>query len=190
MLATRTILLALLLLSAACGGSEAGALDPAPPEPTPAAPAEELSLGSAEDEMIVDEEVVSSSALAALGGGGKSAEPDPKPPPPPPSLPVKDTGLGEAGARALSPQQIKRVIDKNMPQVTACYERELKGSPGLRGKVVVGFVIGADGRVRPPRIASDSTRSRLKRVVHGWRFPKAEGPADVEYPFLFKPRDF
>lgn len=182
-------LVSLTLLLAGCG--EEPAPPPAPPAPvaTPA-PVEEMVLGSAEDELVMEEEVVSNSALAALGGGG-AAKPEPTPKP----APKKDTGLGQEGGRSISAAQIKKIIDRNQPQVTACYERELKKAPGLRGKVVMGFVIGADGRVRTPRAVRNTTGSRplsscIARTVKNWRFPRAEGPADVEYPFAFKPRDF
>lgn len=200
MLTLRPLLPALLLL-AACGGADAS--DPgAANAPAPAPVVErELRLGSAADELIMDEEIASSSALASLGGLNRSAAaPAPKtsnerPASAPPSPPTVDAGLGVDGARSITPRQIKHVIDRNQAQVTACYERELKSSPGLRGKVVVGFVIGADGRVRPPRVVRNTTRNRdmlpcIKRAVRSWRFPTAEGPADVEYPFAFKPRDF
>lgn len=202
MLILRPLVPALLFL-ASCGGADAS--DPSaqiPAEPSPVV-LRELRLGSAADELVMYDEVATSSALASLGGPSRSSEPEPSPKPVdgrrPASVlaaaPKEDSGLGVAGAPSVTPKQIKHVIGRNEAQVTACYERELKSSPGLRGKVVVGFVIGADGRVRPPRIVRNTTRNRdmlpcIKRAVRSWRFPKAQGPADVEYPFSFKPRDF
>jgi outer membrane biosynthesis protein TonB len=197
MLLFRSLLLALPLL-AGCGGSEAQSVAPETAPVAAVEPEEVLSLGSAADELVVDEEQVSSSALAGLGGLGAASATKKEAPAATPKAstkPKSDPGLGIDGGRSVTATQIKRVISQNQAQVTACYERELKKNPGLRGKVVVGFVIGGDGRVRPPRIVRNTTRNRamlpcIKRAVRTWRFPKAEGPADVEYPFAFKPRDF
>ena len=113
-----------------------------------------------------------------------------------PALPsLNDPGLGRTGGRTLSAEQIQTTIQHNSGQVRACYERELKSTPSLQGKVVLAWTIGADGRVRSPRSARNSTGNRelstcLHRAVRTWVFPRAESPQDVEYPFVFKPREF
>jgi TonB family protein len=125
----------------------------------------------------------SGSTSTSTGGGGPAA----------PSL--SDPGLGRSGGRTISPDQIQATIQQNSGQVRACYERELKSSPSLQGKVVVAWTIGADGRVRSPRAARNSTGNRelsgcVKRALRTWVFPKSESPQDIEYPFVFKPREF
>lgn len=99
------------------------------------------------------------------------------------------------GGRPLSAKQIKRVVKAKTPQVRACYERELKMHDGLRGKVVLGWTIRADGTVTGARAVSNSTRNSamvpcMTRAVANWRFPRASEAFDVEYPFVFKPRDY
>lgn len=113
-----------------------------------------------------------------------------------PALPsLGDLGMGQTGGRTISADQIQDTIQQSSGQIRACYERELKSSPSLSGKVVLSWTIGADGRVRSPRAARNTTGNRelpscLKRAVRGWSFPRAESPQDVEYPFVFKPREF
>ena len=77
----------------------------------------------------------------------------------------------------------------------ACYERELKSTPSLRGKVVLAWTIGADGRVRSPRVVRNTTGNRelqrcVAKAVRGWAFAKAQSPQDVQYPFVFKSTEF
>ena len=77
----------------------------------------------------------------------------------------------------------------------ACYERELKRKPNLRGKVVLGWTIRADGHVRSARAIRDTTGNAgmtrcIVKAVGAWRFPRAEAGQDIEYPFSFKPRDY
>jgi outer membrane biosynthesis protein TonB len=97
--------------------------------------------------------------------------------------------------KGLDPGQIRVPIKRNSAQVKACYERELKKNPGLAGKIAMAFTIGADGTVRAAKATRNSTGSmQLARCVasrvRGWVFPQAEGATEVEYPFVFEPRNF
>jgi len=173
----------LLALGVACS-------EPAPeaPEPPPPTPAVQVELEPAPAEIQVEEEV----DLAGLMGGGPEATPTPAPKKAARKKST-DAGLGVEGGRTLSASQIKAVVRRNAPQVRACYERQLKQSPGLRGRVKIGWTIGADGRVRSPSVVSNSTRNRtmlpcITKAVRSWKFPRAESPADVEWPFVFKPQ--
>jgi TonB family protein len=156
----------------------------------------ELTLASATDSITVTDDM--DSQLAGLGlGRVPTPEETPEPAPEvstPKPRPV-DRGLGGPGGRTISTGTIKRTIQVNQGQVKACYERELKNHESLRGKVVVGWTIGADGRVRSPRIISNTTGNRgmsrcIKKAIRGWQFPAAESPQDIEYPFVFKPRAY
>ncbi len=166
---------------------------PAPPESTPG----ELALGSAADLISVSDEV----DVASLGGLAPKTEPSTGTAPKTnevhaekPPRPV-DRGLGTSGGWTISAGQIKSTVQQNQGQVRACYERELKTNSSLRGKVVIGWTIGADGKVRSPKVVSNSTGNRemlpcIRRAIKSWRFPKAQSPQDIEYPFVFKPRDY
>ena len=88
---------------------------------------------------------------------------------------------------------IAKEIRRRMGAVRACYERELKRNPKLGGKIVVRFVIGANGAVTEAEIESNSMGDdavgecivlNLKR----FRFAAPEGGSvEVSYPFVFQP---
>ncbi len=95
---------------------------------------------------------------------------------------------------ALSNQQIKSTILKRIPQVRACYERELKKNSSLAGKVLATWTIRPDGSVESTRIKKNTTGSRallpcISKAVSSWRFPASKSSADVEYPFVFRPTE-
>jgi outer membrane biosynthesis protein TonB len=196
------LLLALAPTSAGCFGPDepgrggtAAAAERQPSEAS-APSADAVSLGSAADLLVVDEDFElpppavrpGSAAANGVGGGAASSAPGEA------VAAAHDPGLGREGGRALDSSQIKSVVDTRSPQVKACYERELKKNPALGGKMVVSWTIGADGRVRSPRVVRNSTGSRamvpcVTKAVADWRFPKAESPSDVEYPFAFRSQD-
>lgn len=186
-----------LTLLPACGDDPVPEEPAETPAPTPASDDGGLALGSAADLISVSDEV----DVASLGGLGPKPEPAISTAPAAnevrvetPPKPV-DRGLGVPGGWTISATQIKGTIQQNQGQVRACYERELKTSPTMRGKVVVGWTIGADGKVRSPKVVSNTTGNRemlpcIRRSIKSWRFPKAQSPQDIEYPFVFKPRDY
>ena len=95
---------------------------------------------------------------------------------------------------ALGNQQIKRIITERVPQVRACYERELKKSPGLGGKVLVAWTIREDGAVASPRVRKNTTGSSklgpcITKAIAKWHFPKSSSTSDVEFPFVFKAKE-
>ena len=105
----------------------------------------------------------------------------------PPAAPV----IGDA---VMARESIAGAIRADLKALRACYERELKKSPSLEGKMVVSFVIGADGRVKkaqdasqPPFPSAKVTTCLLTRF-RDLRFPKPNGGGEVnvKYPFLFK----
>ena len=162
-----------------------------------------LQLGDGTGTIVVEDEVDTS--MFALSVPDKpEATPEPTPTPTPTPTPVSsqgtkstnyDPGLGLEGGATLSGSQIKTAITRNMGQIKACYERELKKNDRLAGKLMVSFTIGADGKVRRATIGSNSTGNRTLGIciltrVRKWGFPTAESPTDVVYPFTFKPRDF
>ncbi len=101
--------------------------------------------------------------------------------------PVSANLLGEDYARA-----VRDTVSENSTGIKYCYDRELKRNPTLRGKVVVEFTIGTDGRVKKFRIVeqdttlqSDSVTSCILRKVKRWRFPKPQKAITLQFPFVF-----
>ena len=53
-------------------------------------------------------------------------------------------------------QALRATVTARLPQVTRCYERELKRRPGLEGRLEVRFTIGGDGTVLWSGVVQDS----------------------------------
>lgn len=94
----------------------------------------------------------------------------------------------------LDREVIRRVILSHRVQIRYCYEKQLASAPDLAGKVLIEFVIGADGKVNSARVAEESIADPevgrcIASKVRTWTFPKPKGGGVVvvTYPFLFKP---
>jgi pSer/pThr/pTyr-binding forkhead associated (FHA) protein len=88
---------------------------------------------------------------------------------------------------------IAEVIKRNLGQIRYCYERQLSSNPDLYGKVLVKFVIGADGilgaqKIDNSTLKNDMVEGCILRRMGGWKFPLPKGGTQVRvsYPFLFK----
>jgi TonB family protein len=168
----------LWVLAAACAEAEALPAAPAAQE----APVE-LRFASAVAEVAIGEEggpLQVPAAPAPIAAAPPAAEPKRAP----------STAEGEG----LPAETVQAVIKARTGQVKACYERELKQNPSLRGKVRVAFTITPSGSVRSTEIVQNTTRSAdlspcVRKAVSGWRFPTAAGSTDVEYPFTFRPSE-
>jgi Ca-activated chloride channel family protein len=95
---------------------------------------------------------------------------------------------------SLDKNLIHRVIQQNLAQLRACYERQLAIEPTLQGRVVLEFVIDDKGRVAQVRIvestlSSEAVESCVMSKAKAWRFPavKGGGTVLVRYPIVFKP---
>ena len=93
---------------------------------------------------------------------------------------------------ALDKSLIDAVIKRNMSQIRYCYQRELTKNPSLKGKIIVKFVIAADGSVSKAEIKSSSMGSQAVEDCITGRFkrfkfpePKGGGIVIVSYPFIF-----
>ncbi|RMF18524.1 MAG: TonB family protein [Candidatus Dadabacteria bacterium] len=102
---------------------------------------------------------------------------------------VKTASFTSQGS--LSADAIRAVVEKNLRGIKFCYEKQLANNPDLKGKVVVQFTIGTDGKVKKYKIEKSSLnnpdveRCILSRVRR-WTFPKPEKDAvTVSYPFIF-----
>jgi len=93
---------------------------------------------------------------------------------------------------SLSKDHIDSVVKKNLRGISGCYQRSLNRDPGLRGKLVVKFVIAQDGSVSSASTKSSTLRNRtVEECVNAefrmMRFhrPKGGGIVIVSYPFVF-----
>jgi len=86
---------------------------------------------------------------------------------------------------------IARVVKNKMKAIQGCYEKELKRNPSLKGKIVVEFTIGEDGRIEEALTVDNTMRNKtvascIERVLKRARFPKPDGGSvTVEFPFIF-----
>ena len=89
----------------------------------------------------------------------------------------------------LSKEEIDRVVRARAGVFRACYQKELNRSPGIGGKLIIHFVISADGVVKNAATQGGSLRnvgveSCVKGNIMRIKFP-AKGGAIVNYPFVF-----
>jgi hypothetical protein len=89
----------------------------------------------------------------------------------------------------LSKEEIDRVVKARAGVFRACYQKELNRTPGIGGKLVINFVIAADGSVKSTRTGGGSLRNAevegcVKNNIARLKFP-AKGGAVVNYPFVF-----
>lgn len=89
---------------------------------------------------------------------------------------------------------IDQVVKRKMNQIRYCYMHELTKDPELSGKVVVQFVIEADGSVSSAKTKSTTMNNNSVESCINGRFmrakfpePKGGGSVTVSYPFVFSP---
>lgn len=93
---------------------------------------------------------------------------------------------------ALDKDLIRRIVRAHIGEVRYCYNEGLEHDPELAGRVVVDFVIGAEGKVT--RSAADSDMEGdvpdcIATAVSHWLFPRPADGEDVsvKYPFVLEP---
>ena len=105
--------------------------------------------------------------------------------------------IGSVGGDALILGSLDRtlidaVIKRDLNAIRYCYQRELQKDPNLAGRVVVKFVIAADGTVSVANVKESTLGNAAveqcvtQRFLH-MTFPAAKsgGVVIVSYPFLF-----
>ncbi len=91
----------------------------------------------------------------------------------------------------MSREEVKRVIDAHMDEISYCYETALIEDPSLMGKSTFEWRIRESGRVGEVRIRTSSVRSDtlhgcISRAIRSWQFPRPRGAEVlVSYPFVF-----
>lgn len=101
--------------------------------------------------------------------------------------PADVVGRGQASVNR-SPQEIQRVIMGHLSAVQYCYERELKRSPDLKGKVTVRITVNADGHVSEVTIVNSTLNNeRVERCILAriglWKDFKPIDPSDGDVTF-------
>lgn len=89
---------------------------------------------------------------------------------------------------------IDEYIKRHMPQIRACYERQLNSAGNLSGRIATRFVISGSGRVSQAGVTTSSMNNGkvegcligvLKNIV--FPEPLGGGTVEVDYPFNFTP---
>ncbi|QSQ19414.1 AgmX/PglI C-terminal domain-containing protein [Pyxidicoccus parkwayensis] len=88
---------------------------------------------------------------------------------------------------------LARYVRSRLKSIQACYEKELKRNPNLKGKVVVRFVIKPSGRagevdIEENTLGNEAVGSCIRTTIRNWSFPfKPDSDTAVSYPFVFSP---
>ncbi|MDE0881735.1 MAG: AgmX/PglI C-terminal domain-containing protein [Myxococcota bacterium] len=90
----------------------------------------------------------------------------------------------------LDGKSVARKIRARKRAFQACYERELKRNPSLKGKLVLEVTVGENGRVADIFVADNALNNAVANCIKGKmrsiRFPKPTGgEATFSYPFIF-----
>jgi len=92
----------------------------------------------------------------------------------------------------LSEKAVRDVVEKKLTDIYWDYAIELSSQPKLKGKMVVEFMIQADGTVRDVKVATNQLTADLEkkliRYFEKFAFPRPTGgEATVKVTFNFKP---
>ena len=91
----------------------------------------------------------------------------------------------------MSREEVKRIIDMHLEEITRCYETALVANPSLMGRVVFEWKILMSGRVGEVSVKSSTLNSSdihacIQSSIKSWEFPQPEGnEVIVSYPFIF-----
>jgi Ca-activated chloride channel family protein len=93
---------------------------------------------------------------------------------------------------AMDKTLIDAVVKRHLNAIRYCYQRELQQKPSLNGKIVVKFVVAADGSVSTASIKSSTMNDAVVEQCLVGRFMRMQFPQPggggiviVSYPFLF-----
>lgn len=97
----------------------------------------------------------------------------------------------QAGGGTLDKDAIRKVVRAHIDEVRACYNEGLKRDPELAGRIVLEFVIAAEGAVSQVKIAETTVPDAqmgacVVSAAQTWVFPApAGGSMSVTYPIVF-----
>ena len=103
----------------------------------------------------------------------------------------------DGGNGRIAPEIVQRIVRASFGQTNICYERALKKTPSLTGRVSTRFVIDLDGNVTSASPEASGTTlpdaQAVDCVIAVFRtlhFPKPDGGiVNVVYPLIFSPGD-
>jgi hypothetical protein len=106
------------------------------------------------------------------------------------ALPFSADLLPPVAALDPDPDGFVAAVRERLPAVKACWERALKGTPGLAGKAVGRWTVDTAGNVTAFSWQSDELKSSLfaacaQKVIESWHFPSRARPVSVSFPFVF-----
>jgi Ca-activated chloride channel family protein len=95
-----------------------------------------------------------------------------------------------AAAEGLSENSVKKVMERDMPAINACYNRGSGQGSRPEGKVAFSLVIGPDGRVKKAMIEKGKEKYKdFERCVVKWlktlKFPVQTGGKDMTVTITF-----
>lgn len=129
---------------------------------------------------------------AGAGGGGGHGTLAEKAHVSPPRITVDDSDV-EIESTSVDKDALNKFIKGRIRSITACYEKELKLSPTLKGKIVVRFTVTTAGRTGEASIDADTMHADnvsncIIRTIKSWTYPfKPEEDVPVSFPFVFQP---
>jgi|WetSurMetagenome_2_1015567.scaffolds.fasta_scaffold17186_3 Ca-activated chloride channel homolog len=159
----------------------------------------------------VSDYAVGGGAAAGFGGMGKSAggyraysapasyngaaklEADELVAPPPPPQPIGTVKVGKIEVQGGVPElAVKQSIEKQLGVLVNAYSSELSSQPGLRGKMVVEFTVGANGILRDVKVTLNEVTPNLEptaiQMLEKLIIANSTGrDATVKVTFNFKP---
>ncbi|MCC7074631.1 MAG: AgmX/PglI C-terminal domain-containing protein [Deltaproteobacteria bacterium] len=95
------------------------------------------------------------------------------------------------GQGELSKEEIMKVINQHIGEIQFCYEKQLRTTPGLAGRVVLEWTVNPQGRVSVVKVAQSSLASSeatncMISKLKTWKFPSPRGGAvTIVFPFVF-----
>lgn len=167
--------LLLLLGFASCGGSREAA---PPPETAAASEATSASPDTA-PESATSEKPPEEAAPAV----DKKAKAGP-------------AGDDDSGPETRTLDSITAIVKAHRGEARACYEKALKQIPGLKGDIVIHFVVSPEGKVKTAEVNTDRstiTNAAVSQcvigVIRSITFPESSKGMEsaVNYPFNFNP---
>jgi FHA domain len=96
---------------------------------------------------------------------------------------------------SIDKELIRKVIQEHAAQIRFCYEEQLAVNPKLAGKVVIKWVIDAEGNASNASVdasattlASDKVHQCMMARIVSWQFPKPKGGgiAVITYPWILR----
>jgi hypothetical protein len=111
------------------------------------------------------------------------------------ALPFWDSLAPPAVAGSPEPDGVASTVREHLPTIKACYDRALKHTPNVGGKIVARFTIDDAGKVGTFAWQSDQMHSAAfnacaQQALEALRFTPAKGaPVTVTFPFVFNNGD-